>query len=65
MFDSITIVERQKSAQNIWSLDLVHEEPFSYRVAHHGYLLKSCPGQLIIVMRSSVRKNFGNQNKHF
>ena len=21
----------------------MHEEPFGYRLAHHGYLLRSCP----------------------
>ena len=24
--------------------DLVHEEPFGFRVVHHEYLLKSYPG---------------------
>ena len=31
----------KKDAQNIWFKDLVHEEPFGYRVAD---LLMSCPG---------------------
>ena len=34
----------EKDSQKIWSKDLLHEEPFGYRDAHHGYLLTSCPG---------------------
>ena len=40
--------DKKKDAQNIWSKDQVHEEPFGYRVVHLltvvGYLLTSCPG---------------------
>ena len=38
-----------KDAQYIRSKDLVHEESFGYRVAHHGYLLKSCPSLIRVV----------------
>ena len=38
------LLNDKKTAQIVWSQDLVHEEPFGYRVAHHGYLLTSCPG---------------------
>ena len=31
------------------------KKPFGYRVAHHGYLLTSCPG-LIFVYKPSLRK---------
>ena len=31
----------KKNAQKVWSEDLVLEEPFGYRVAHHGYLKRS------------------------
>ena len=33
----------KKDAQNIWSKDVVHEEPFGYRIAHQAYLLTLCP----------------------
>ena len=36
-----SLLKNKKDAQNIWSWDLMHEEPFGYRVAHHGYLLMS------------------------
>ena len=26
----------------------MHEEPYGYRVAHHVYLLTSCPGHLVL-----------------
>ena len=43
IYTYIVFIERQKHAQNIWSLKLVHKKPFGCRVAHHGYLLTSCP----------------------
>ena len=45
-----SLLSDKKKAQNIWSMDLVHKEPFGYRVADHGYLLKSCP-ELSLVSR--------------
>ena len=48
-----SLLKNKKDAQNISSLDLVHEEPFGYRVAHHGYLLTSCPGQTTQVVKYS------------
>ena len=36
-----SLMNDKKDAQNIWFKDLVHEEPFGYRVAD---LLMSCPG---------------------
>ena len=27
----------EKNAQNVWSYDLVHKEPFGYQAANHGY----------------------------
>ena len=35
------------------------KKSFGYRVAHHGYLLTSCPGQYIIMI---IVKNFNNSS---
>ena len=42
-----SLMNDKKDAQNTWAWDLVHEEPFGYRVAHQGYILTSCPGILL------------------
>ena len=34
-----SLLNNKIEAQNIWSLDLVHKEPFDCRVARQGYLL--------------------------
>ena len=39
-----SLLNDKKNAQIIWSKDLVSKRSFGYRVAHHGYLLTSCPG---------------------
>ena len=35
----------------------MHEEPYGYRVAHHGYLLMYCPGH--------VNLNVNNYNMYY
>ena len=40
-----SLLNEKNTAPNVLFWELVHEELFSYRVAHHGYLLTSCPGQ--------------------
>ena len=47
-------IEQQKSAQKIWSYDLVKKEPFGYRVAYSGYFLTSCPGQLVTLKKTKL-----------
>ena len=37
-----------KKTLNFHVLDLVHEYSLGYRVAHHGYLLTSCLGQIYL-----------------
>ena len=42
----VLFIERQIKALKMFSLKtLCTKKPFGYRVAHHGYLLTSCPGQ--------------------
>ena len=41
-------IGRQIKALKIFSLKTwCTKKPFGYRVAHHGYLLTSCPGQAL------------------
>ena len=42
-------IERQKYAQNIWSWNLVHEDPYGYRVVHHGYILTSVQDKMYVL----------------
>ena len=44
---TVMFIERQIKALKMFSLKTwCTKKPFGYRVAHHGYLLTSCPGQL-------------------
>ena len=50
-FTVLLFIERQIKALKIFSLKTwCTKMPFGYRVAHHGYLLTSCPGQLFCLL---------------
>ena len=40
------LLKSKRYTQNIWSKELMHKKPFAFQIAHNGYLLMSCPGQL-------------------
>ena len=60
-------IERQKRRSKYLVLEpsMVHEEPFSYRVVHHGYPLMSCLGQTMVQNSTKlITFTFCQQKKH-
>ena len=52
-----SLLSHRKKAQNNWSKDLVHDEPFGYQIVHHGYNLTSCPGILFVKLSEVTNGN--------
>ena len=66
----ILIIEQQKKALKIFgSRTYCTKKPFGYQVAHHGYFLLSCPGQIFNSFfygkKTSVSNSTPWNNKHF
>ena len=54
-------IERKKSAQSIWFLDLMHEKTLRVlSCTPFGYLLTSCPGQLTVLVFEKDRNSILN-----
>ena len=55
--------DKRKALNFFLSQDLVQEEPFGNRVAHHGYLLTSCPGYFMVQYKIWVAVKLARTHK--
>ena len=47
-----------KKSSKYLVLNLVHEQPYGYQVAHHVYLLIYCPGRVNFYANNNKLTNF-------